>query len=96
MKYFVKMTHYISDAFYQVLRDHLMYGTGQGSRASHAIWLSIVVCLLMALTTLAPLVMMFADPWGDILTRGMWIPLSTIHLMDVMMHIWRWQCPSLN
>ena len=31
-----------------------------------SVWLSIVVCLLAALTALAPLAMTFADPWGDI------------------------------
>jgi hypothetical protein len=60
------MAHGISEGFYQVLRDSLLYGTGQGSGASPAIWLSIVVCMLTALTTLAPIAMSFADPWGDI------------------------------
>jgi hypothetical protein len=66
MKYFVKMAHGISNAFYQVMHDFLLYGTGQGSGASPSVWLSIVVCMLTALTVLAPLAMSFADPWGDI------------------------------
>jgi hypothetical protein len=66
MKYFVKMAHGISEGFYRVLCDFLLYGTGQGSGASPAIWLSIVVCMLTALTALAPIAMSFADPWGDI------------------------------
>ena len=34
MKYFVKTAHGISEAYYRVLRDYLLYGTGQGSGAS--------------------------------------------------------------
>jgi hypothetical protein len=60
------MAHGISEGFYQVLRDFLLYGTGQGSGASPAIWLSIVVCMLTALAALAPIAMSFADLWGDI------------------------------
>jgi hypothetical protein len=66
MKYFVKTAHGISDAFYQVMRDFLLYGTVQGSGASPSVWLLIVACMLTALTVLAPLAMSFADPWGDI------------------------------
>jgi hypothetical protein len=66
MKYFVKMVHGLSEGFYQVLRDSLLYGTGQGSGASPAIWLSIAVCMLTVLTALAPTAMSFADHWGDI------------------------------
>jgi hypothetical protein len=62
----VKMVHGISEGFYRVLRDFLLYGTGQGSGASPAIWLSIVMCMLTVLTALAPMAMSFADPWGDI------------------------------
>jgi hypothetical protein len=50
-----------------VLHDFLLYGTGQGSGASPAVWLSIVVCVLTALTALAPIAMSFAVPWIDIL-----------------------------
>jgi hypothetical protein len=66
MKYFVKMVHGISERFYQVLHDFFSYSTGQGSGASPAVWLSIIVCMLTALTALAPITMSFADPWGDI------------------------------
>jgi hypothetical protein len=66
MKYFIKMAHGISDSFYHVLRDYLLYGTGQGSGASPLVWLSLVVILLTALTVLAPLAMSFIDPWEDI------------------------------
>jgi hypothetical protein len=67
MKYFVKMAHGILEGFYQVVHDFLLYGTGQGIGASPAVWLSIIVCMLTARTTLAPIAMSFADPWGDIL-----------------------------
>jgi hypothetical protein len=66
MKYFIKMSHGISDSFYRVLRDYLLYGTGQGSGASPSVWLSLVVILLTALMVLAPLAMSFVDPWEDI------------------------------
>jgi hypothetical protein len=45
MKYFIKMAHGISDSFYHVLPDYLLYGTGQGSGASPSVWLSLVVIL---------------------------------------------------
>jgi hypothetical protein len=66
MKYFIKMAHGISDSFYCVLQDYLLYGTGQGSGASPSVWLSLVVILLTALTVLAPLAMSLVDPWEDI------------------------------
>jgi hypothetical protein len=67
MKYFVKTAHGISEEFYHVLRDYLLYGRGQGSRASPWVWLSIGVCLLTALTpVLAPIAMTFIDPQEDI------------------------------
>jgi Na+-driven multidrug efflux pump len=66
MKYFVKTTHGISEEFYRVGQWYLLYGTGQGSGASAAVWLSIVVCLLTALTVMALIAMTFADPWGDV------------------------------
>jgi hypothetical protein len=62
---FVKMAHSISDVFYGVVQWYLLYGTRQGSGAPPSVWLSIVVCLLSALTILAPIAMAFADPWGD-------------------------------
>jgi hypothetical protein len=37
MKYFVKTAHGISNAFYQVMCDFLLYGTGQGSGASPSV-----------------------------------------------------------
>jgi hypothetical protein len=46
MKYIIKTAHGISDSFYCVLQDYLLYGTGQGSGASQSVWLSLVVILL--------------------------------------------------
>jgi hypothetical protein len=66
MKYFIKMAHGISDSFYCVLQDYLLYGTGQGSGASPSVWLSLVVILLTALMVLAPLAMSFVYPWENI------------------------------
>jgi hypothetical protein len=31
------------------------------------------VCMLTALTTLAPIAMSFADPWGDIFKEKCWL-----------------------
>jgi hypothetical protein len=66
MKYFVKMAHRISDAFYHKLRDYLLNGRGLGSGASPSVWLSIGICLLTPLTSLAPFAISFVDPWEDI------------------------------
>jgi hypothetical protein len=49
--------HGVSSEFYRVLRDYLLYGTGQGSGASPSIWLSLVIVLLTCLTILAPIAM---------------------------------------
>jgi hypothetical protein len=66
MKYYVKMAHRISNEYYKVIQDYLLYGTGQGSGTSPSVWLSLVVVLLTTFTILALLSMSFADPWGDI------------------------------
>jgi hypothetical protein len=80
MKYYVRMAQGISNEFYWVIRDYLLYGTGQGSGTSPSVWLSLVVVLLTTLTILAPLSMSFADPWGNIFEarRGMWTLLWMI------------------
>jgi hypothetical protein len=90
VKYFVKMTHGILEGFYQVLCDFLLYSTGQGSGASPAVWLSIIMCMLTALTALASIAMCLLLILGVIfLKRGMLICLWMIRPTDVMMHIWR-------
>ena len=66
MKYFVKMAHGISEAFYKETPSFLLFGMGQGSGASPAIWLTIVICLLSALMAMAPIAMTFMDPWQDV------------------------------
>ena len=66
MKYFVKTAHGISEAFYKVTPSFLLFGMGQGSGASPAIWLTIVICLLSASTAMAPITMTFLDPWQDV------------------------------
>ena len=69
MKYFVKMTHGISQKYYKATRDYLLFGSGQGSGASPAMWLMIAVVLLAALTVLAPMTMCFMDPWHDLFDK---------------------------
>jgi hypothetical protein len=64
--YFLKTAHGISEVIYKVTKQYLLLGTGQGSGALPAIWLTIVVCLLSTLMTMAPMAMCFMDPWGNI------------------------------
>ena len=66
MQYFVKTAHSFLDAFYKVTHLFQLFGMGQGSGASPAIWLTIVICFLSALTAMAPITMTFMDPWGNI------------------------------
>jgi hypothetical protein len=69
MKYFVKTAHGISEAFYRSVKEFLLFGTGQGSGASPAVWLTLVVCLLSALSAIATVAMAFTDPWQDIFDK---------------------------
>jgi hypothetical protein len=62
MKYFIKTAHGISEGFYKATPSYLLFGMGQGSGASPAIWLTIVICLLSVLMAMAPLAMAFMDP----------------------------------
>jgi hypothetical protein len=66
MQYYIKTAHGISENFYKVIQQFLLHGTGQGSGASPATWLTIVTCLLSTCTALAPLAMIFMDPWHEI------------------------------
>ena len=65
MKYYVKTAHGISTDFYRAVKNFLLFGTGQGSGASPSVWLTLVICLLFALTALATVAMTFVDPWQD-------------------------------
>ena len=49
MKYRVKTTYGISDGYYQGQPDAPLFGTGQGSGASPAVWLSLVVIMMNTL-----------------------------------------------
>jgi len=66
MKYYIKTKHGISEAYYRATNSYWLFGTGQGSGASPAVWLTISVILLSALTALASVSMKFMDPWYDI------------------------------
>jgi hypothetical protein len=66
MKYFVKMKHGILDDYYRSSRTNHLHGMGQGSGASPAVWLSLAVILLTAPMALAPMSMIFIDPWHNI------------------------------
>jgi len=66
MPYYIKTKHGISEAYYRATNSYRLFGTGQGSGASPAVWLTISVILLAALTALASVLMKFMDPWHNI------------------------------
>jgi len=87
MKYFIKTAHGISEAFYKAVRDLILFGTGQGSGASPAVWLALVVCLLSALSAIAPWSMIFADPWEDLFDErnaDSYVDDTTVGVNDAM------------
>jgi hypothetical protein len=64
MKYFVKRVHGISELNYKGTPFEPLFGTGQGSGASPAVWLTLVVLLLDCLDTLIKSRMKFQSPDG--------------------------------
>ena len=54
MKYTVKTVHGVSESNYQGTAFEPLFGTGQGSGASPAVWLTLVVILLNTLDRLIP------------------------------------------
>ena len=62
MKYTVKTIHGVSADSYQGTPYEPLFGTGQGSGASPAAWLSLVVLLMTTLDTIIPERMMFQSP----------------------------------
>ena len=62
MKYHLKTKFGISAAYIQSSLDNFLFGTGQGSGASPAIWLLISTVLLSVLTKIAKRGMMFKSP----------------------------------
>lgn len=64
MKYTVKTVHGISDSNYQGTPFAPLFGTGQGSGASPAVWLTLVVLLLQTFDRLIPHRMNFAPISG--------------------------------
>lgn len=62
MKYTVKTLYGISEANYQGTPFEPLFGTGQGSGASPAAWLTLVVLLMFTLNQLIPDRMYFASP----------------------------------
>ena len=73
MRYAVKHVYGISDTEYHSTPLEPLFGTGQGSGASPAIWLSLVTVLLNAFDTLAKEYNLqgleFTDPWKEISTK---------------------------
>ena len=62
MKYAVKTVHGISEHNYKGTPFEPLFGTGQGSGASPAVWLSLVVILMNTLDRLIPERMTFKSP----------------------------------
>jgi len=93
MKYYVKTKHGISEAFYKATSRYRLFGTGQGSGASPAVWLTISIVLLSALTALVSVSKKFMDPWHDIFDErnadayvDNWVNgASDAHLEEAMM-----------
>jgi hypothetical protein len=64
MKNAMKTVHGVSEATYTGTDMEPLFGTGQGSGASPAVWLSLVVLLLNKLEHLVPEQMVFESPNG--------------------------------
>jgi hypothetical protein len=62
MKYSVKTAHGISEENYHGTPFSPLFGTGQGSGASPAVWLTLVVVLMNALDRMIPERMQFQSP----------------------------------
>lgn len=62
MQYTIKTMYGISDGYYRSTKEAMLFGTGQGSGASPAVWLSISVVLLASLHRLIKRGMRFATP----------------------------------
>ena len=62
LKYSVKTMFGISDGYYQSHADKVLFGTGQGSGASPAAWLTVSIVLLASLTKLVKRGMRFTTP----------------------------------
>jgi len=62
LKYFVKTRFGISDGYYQSHEDKVLFGTGQGSGASPAAWLTVSIVLLASLRKLVERGMQFTTP----------------------------------
>ena len=64
MQYMVKTVYGVSELSYRGTTFEPLFGTGQGSGASPAVWLSLVVVLLNTLEKVSPVRMRFASPDG--------------------------------
>ena len=62
MRYLIKTSYGVSELFIQSIMDAVLFGTGQGSGASPAVWLTLSVVLLNSLRQLAPKGMLFYNP----------------------------------
>ena len=65
MKYSIKTMLGISEGYYQSIDNKVLFGTGQGSGASPAAWLTISIVLLASLRILIERGMLFMTPDGS-------------------------------
>lgn len=66
MQYSIKTMYGVSEGYYQSTKDATLFGTGQGSGASPAAWLTISIVLLSSLQRMITRGMRFATPSGFI------------------------------
>ena len=66
MKYAIKTVHGVTEKTYHGTPFEVLFGTGQGSGASPAVWLTLVVILMNTVDRLTPECMYFASPNGSI------------------------------
>jgi hypothetical protein len=69
MQYAIKTSYGVSTLFIQSMVDAFLYGTGQGSGASPAIWLTLSVILLNSLKVLIPRGMKFENPSSTLVSE---------------------------
>ena len=66
LQYMIKTVYGVSNGYYQSSKDAVLFGTGQGSGASPAVWLSISTILLASLQRLIHRGMQFSTPSNHI------------------------------
>ena len=71
LQYMIKTVCGVSSGYYQSSNDAVLFGTGQGSGASPAVWLAISTILLASLQRLIQCGMRFSTPSNHISVERM-------------------------